>query len=127
VGNGTRPLQWFLENVDAMGLALFATLSTAMISAFLKGHRGVMFLVGLLSAFMLTGMSVPIAAIYWSLHWAWWPVIGCGIGLTSLSLMWFAIRFADRAAQRAPDLADGLGRRWVPEAPDAPRDGGKQP
>ena len=114
-----RPLEWFLENYDGMLLALMATFSAATATAMLRGARGLTIVVGLLSAFMFTGMGVPLAAIYWSLHWAWWPVLGGVIGLTSLSLMWFAIKFADRVANRAPDFADGLGRRLVPEAPDA--------
>lgn len=114
-----KPLEWLLANLDGMGLAFFAALSTAIITAHLRGRRGVVVLLGLLSAFMLTGMSVPVAAIYWGLHWVWWPAIGGAIGLTSLSIMWFAIRFADRLQDRAPDFADGLGKRLVPEAPDA--------
>lgn len=113
-----KPLAWFWEYADAMGLALFAAVSTALMTGFLKGHTGIKFIVGLLSAFVLTSIGVPFAAVYWNLHWVWWPVIGSGIGLTSLSVMWFAIRFADRAADRAPDFADGLGKRIVPEAPD---------
>jgi hypothetical protein len=117
----TKPLAWFLEYADAMGLALFAAMSTALMTGFLRGHTGLKFIVGLLSAFTLTGIGVPFAAVHWSLHWVWWPIIGAAIGLTSLSAMWFAIRFADRAAQRAPDFADGLGKRIVPEAPEGAR------
>jgi len=112
----SRPFEWFIENYDGMLLALMATFSAATATAMLRGARGLTIVVGLLSAFMFTGMGVPLAAIYWSLHWAWWPVLGGVIGLTSLSLMWFAIKFADRVANRAPDFADGLGKRFVPEA-----------
>ena len=110
-----RPIDWFIENYDGMLLALIGTLSAATATAMLRGARGLTILVGLVSAFMFTGTFVPLAAIYWNLHWAWWPVLGVGIGLTSLSLMWFAIKFADRVQQRAPDIADGLGKRVVPE------------
>ncbi|MCF8533056.1 MAG: hypothetical protein K9G48_08640 [Reyranella sp.] len=116
----TRPLEWFYDNLDGMVLALIATFSAATVAAFLKGARGVTILISLLSAFMLTGMSVPVAAIYWSLHWVWWPVIGVGVGMTSLSIMWFAIKFAERLQSRAPDFADGVGKRFVPELRDPP-------
>jgi len=86
--------------------------------------RGITILISLLSSFMLTGMMVPLAAIYWGLHWAWWPIISGAIGMTSLSAMWFCIKFADRLQQRAPDVADGLGKRWLPTLPE-PSD--KQP
>lgn len=112
-----RPLDWFIANFDGMLLALIATFSAATATAMLRGARGLTIFIGLLSSFMFTGMSVPVAAIYWGLHWVWWPVLGGGIGLTSLSMMWFAIKFADRVQQRAPDFADGLGKRVIPEAP----------
>lgn len=119
--NSNRPLEWFIANYDGMLLALIATFSAATATAMLRGARGTTILIGLLSAFMFTGMGVPLVAINWGLHWAWWPVLGGLIGLTSLSLMWFAIKFADRIANRAPDFADGIGKRLVPEAPDAER------
>jgi hypothetical protein len=112
-----RPLDWLVANFDGMLLALIATFSAATATAMLRGARGTTIVIGLLSAFMFTGMSVPVAAIHFGLHWVWWPVLGGAIGLTSLSLMWFAIKFADRVQQRAPDFADGLGKRIVPEAP----------
>lgn len=113
--NSHRPLEWFLANWDGMMLALIVTFSASTITMALKGARGISILIALLASFMLTGVSVPLAAIYWSLHWAWWPVIGGIIGATSLSIMWFAIRFAERMQNRAPDFADGLGKRFVPE------------
>ncbi len=120
--NHPRPLDWLVDNLDGMVLALIATFSAATVAAFLKGARGFTILISLLSAFMLTGMSVPVAAIYWGLHWVWWPVIGVVVGMTSLSIMWFAIRFAERFQARAPDLADALGKRVVPELRDPPQD-----
>lgn len=124
---GNRPIDWFIENYDGMLLALLATFTAATATAMLRGARGLTIVVGLMSAFMFTGMAVPLAAIYWGLHWAWWPVLGGGVGLTSLSLMWFAIRFADRVANRAPDIADGFSKRFVPEATDAQPSSEKQP
>lgn len=112
-----RPLTWYLENFDGMLLAFVATFSAATAVAMLRGSKGLIITIGLLSAFMITGILVPVMAVYWHLHWVWWPVAGALVGLTSLSLMWFTIRFADRLQQRAPDLADGLGRRFIPEAP----------
>ena len=123
-----RPLAWYIENADGMLLALIATFSAATATAMLRGARGLTIVIGLLSAFMFTGMAVPLAAIYWQLHWAWWPVLGAAIGLSSLSILWFGIKFSDRIQQRAPDFADGLGKRFVPELPPAaPVTGEKKP
>jgi hypothetical protein len=115
-----RPLDWLVAHYDGMIFSLLATFSAATISAMLRKATGLMILIGLLSSFMLTGLSVPLAAIYWQLHWVWWGVIGGAIGMTSLSLMWFAIRFAERLQHRAPDFADGIGKRFVPELRDPP-------
>lgn len=119
-----KPSEWFMANLDGMVFALVATFSASTLSAMLRGATGATVITGLLSAFMLTGLAVPFVAIYWNLHWVWWGVIGGGIGLTSLSIMWFAIRFADRVRDRAPDFADAVGRRALPELKDEekPRD-----
>jgi len=121
--NSHRPLDWLIANWDGMVIALVVTFSASTITMALQGARGVTIVVSLLSSFMLTGMAVPLAAIYWGLPWPWWPCISGVIGITSLSLMWFGIRFAERIAQRAPDIADGIGKKVLPQLPD-PTDGG---
>lgn len=120
-----RPLDWLIANFDGMILALLATFSAATISAMLRKATGAMIVVGLLSAFMLTGISVPLVAIHFGLHWVWWGPLGAAIGLTSLSAMWFAIKFAERLQHRAPDYADAMGKRLVPEVRDPPPGEGK--
>jgi len=125
VGNHGRPLEWLVANWDGMVVALIVTFSASTITMALKGARGVTIVISLLSSFMLTGMAVPLAAIYWGLPWYFWPLISGIIGVTSLSLMWFGIRFAERLAQRAPDWADGLGKKVLPEIPDPKADGPK--
>lgn len=100
------PWAWLHKNIDGMAMAIFATVSAALISAFMRGVSATSILLSLAAAFMLTSFAVPVAAIYWSLAWPWWPAIGIGIGITSLSLMWILIRFVDRVQQRAPDIAD---------------------
>lgn len=129
--NSHRPLEWFIANWDGLVLALVIAFSASSVTMALRGARGITILIALLSSFMLTGMFVPLAAIYWGLPWPFWPAISGVIGITSLSVMWFAIKFADRIQSRAPDIADGVGRRWLPEMPDPPPDrrdgGGPQP
>lgn len=124
MGNHGRPLEWLIANWDGMVLALVVAFGASTVTMALKGARGTTILIALLASFMLTGIIVPVAAIYWGLHWAWWPLIAGVIGITSLSIMWFCIKFADRLQSRAPDLADAAVKRYAPEAPPPPPSNG---
>jgi hypothetical protein len=84
-----------------MRLALFATLCSAMVTPFLRGRRGLMVLVGLLSPLMLTRHVHAGGGDLLGHPWLWWPVIGGVIAPTSLSIIWFAIRFFDGSSSAA--------------------------
>jgi hypothetical protein len=127
--NERGAFQWFSDNADGLAIAMAAAFGAATLSTMLQQSGLRMLLLGLLAAFMFTGMAVPIGAIYFNLHWAWWGPIGGFIGLTWSAIAWFAIRFTNRLARRAPDFADALpvtvitggldlGRRTLPASTD---------
>ena len=100
------PLQWLSDNVDGMSIALAAAFAGATLSTTLRALGLRMLLLGLLAAFSLTGITVPAVAITFNVSWIWWGPIGMAIGLAWTALAWFAIRFTDRLADRAPQFAD---------------------
>lgn len=101
-------LQWLIDNADGMAIAMVAAFAGATLSTTMRRLGLRMLLLGLLAAFMFTGLTVPVIAIFFKLSWIWWGPIGGLIGLAWTAIAWFAIRFTNRLADRAPEFADAV-------------------
>ena len=114
------PLDWFTVPANNQGLvlALVAACCMAVVSLLYNSAGLLTVLLGVLMAVLLTAVVVPLAALYFHLLWAWWPVIGLFNGVASLRVMRGLDAFAARLEKTLPGRAAGRVETMVnPTAP----------
>ena len=115
------PLAFLLENPDAFTLAVVTAAAFSTMTAILKGATGIAVAVGHVASLILTAIVIGYMSKNGINEWTSWAAAGALIGVATLPMFYFLIRFCERVQNRAEDIADRqIDRFSPPPKPPAP-------
>ncbi len=116
-------LGWFdPDNLAGLLVSMGVALSTASCVALVRGTTGKALAASHLSAGILCGVCIPIAATRFGLtNWQDWLGLAFVLGATSLLIIGALVKIAERVQGRATDIADAALDRVLPGTPKGPQ------
>ena len=89
------PFQWWMANIDLMGLCHVVTIMASGIVIFSKSARGSSVVVALLTSVLFTSLGVPYFSINQSWQWTSLALLSAGIGFGCLTLAMTAMKVSE--------------------------------